>query len=502
MVSIYQGDRCPQPMLTLLILSWHEGTLVVRHVKTSIPRAVFNSFHLPLAIAQQFSLFFQLCIALLCFRFPGAIPKGVYSFLSSTKPIEPYDLIFVDQLSAIVPWIRHVTATRVVFYCHYPDKEISNSIARQRAIERGEGGPGLLRALYRIPFDLYEEATMGSSDKVLVNSIFTQKQFVKSFSRLRREPRVLYPGIDLSLYSAANAKKGVEDLGALGTTFSVKNAIRNICTGSSDHVTLVSINRFEAKKNISLAIEAFAKVLQEEKKKEKPRPLRLVIAGGHDRRLRDNVATLDELQAQAARLKLNCTTLFWTPQPFEPPASAPPPNQLHALQVVFLPSLPGALLPSLLLAPTTRALLYTPPDEHFGIVPLEAMACGVPVLAANSGGPVESIVDAGASDEGGNFSNPEGTGLLRAPRAQTWAPAITSLLDMSDSQRAKMARAAVERVKSRFSLQVMTDGLEKALFDTDAQGPLNNAEGLLLWGSTLTIFAFTMALYLYKRFSQ
>ena len=38
-------------------------------------------------------------------------------------------------------------------------------------------------------------------------------------------------------------------------------------------------------------------------------------------------------------------------------------------------------------------VMYTPEDEHFGIVPLEAMAAGKPVLACRSGGPVESIVD-------------------------------------------------------------------------------------------------------------
>ncbi|KAH0855403.1 hypothetical protein HID58_008043 [Brassica napus] len=34
---------------------------------------------------------------------------------------------------------------------------------------------------------------------------------------------------------------------------------------------------------------------------------------------------------------------------------------------------------------------YFLPDEHFGIVPLEAMAAYKPVIACNSGGPVETI---------------------------------------------------------------------------------------------------------------
>lgn len=40
-----------------------------------------------------------------------------------------------------------------------------------------------------------------------------------------------------------------------------------------------------------------------------------------------------------------------------------------------------------------RALLYPVEDEDFGIVPVEAMGYGVPVIAHRSGGPVETIVD-------------------------------------------------------------------------------------------------------------
>ena len=35
----------------------------------------------------------------------------------------------------------------------------------------------------------------------MVNSQFTSNQFVKTFFRLARIPRVVYPGIDLSVYT-------------------------------------------------------------------------------------------------------------------------------------------------------------------------------------------------------------------------------------------------------------------------------------------------------------
>lgn len=39
------------------------------------------------------------------------------------------------------------------------------------------------------------------------------------------------------------------------------------------------------------------------------------------------------------------------------------------------------------------ALLYTPANEHFGIVPIESMYLECPVIAISSGGPKETVSD-------------------------------------------------------------------------------------------------------------
>ena len=79
----------------------------------------------------------------------------------------------------------------------------------------------------------------------------------------------------------------------------------------------------------------------------------------------------------------------------------------------MLPSFSDQEKAALLAACT--ALLYTPVNEHFGIVPLEAMAAARPVVACNSGGPKESVIDGV-------------TGFLCAPEPSSFAAAMTKLL--------------------------------------------------------------------------
>jgi glycosyltransferase involved in cell wall biosynthesis len=77
-------------------------------------------------------------------------------------------------------------------------------------------------------------------------------------------------------------------------------------------------------------------------------------------------------------------------------------------QVEFLGWLPDAALVDHLRR--ARALLF-PGEEDFGIVPLEAMACGTPVVAYAAGGALETVIDA---ETGVFFEEPTADALVAA----------------------------------------------------------------------------------------
>ncbi|EPQ28523.1 uncharacterized protein PFL1_03826 [Pseudozyma flocculosa PF-1] len=472
-----------------------DGTLKVQVMRTRIPRSLFNRLHLPMAILQQLSLIFQLILSITLLKYPGTMPTFVSSRLTSSPPIPEFDLFFMDQLSAGIPWLKIITSTRILYYCHFPDKDIGSSIALQKALARGHSGPSVFRKIYRLPLDLIEEGTTDYADKILVNSDFTSKQFVKSFYRLRRQPRTLYPGVDVRALRADEVQKQLDKLIDEAVGDRLKNAIIDLCC-DTDRLTLLSINRFEAKKNVALGLEAFATAQKQHAASGRPGRLRLVLAGGYDHRVRDNIDTLAELQKQSEELGLKHLTLSYNGKALEPPISPPPAFDIAQAAVIFLPSLPGPLLHTLLLNQSTQMLLYTPTEEHFGIVPLEAMTCGVPVLATNTGGPLETVVDLSLDEDGKPTNLAEGTGLLRHASPGIWAVSIQALLSLSDDERRTVSQVARKRVQDKFSLEKMSDDLERACYEVFQMGYVKPDEGLLQWGSTAGMFVMMMTLFI------
>lgn len=170
-------------------------------------------------------------------------------FLSSELSALAPDVFFIDQLSACIPLLRLLSPqARILFYCHFPDKLLAYR-------------ESVFKQIYRIPFDWLESWTTGCSDVVVVNSNFTKGIFKDAFPRLRhRSPAVVYPCvIEENTPQEGDEQKTGSD------------SRKGLWKGKR---VILSINRFERKKNIALAIEAFAEL-----QKEIRETARLVVAG-------------------------------------------------------------------------------------------------------------------------------------------------------------------------------------------------------------------------------
>lgn len=148
------------------------------------------------------------------------------------------DAVFVDQVSAGLPLLRWLLpSVPILFYCHFPDLLLAHGRARW------------WKRLYRRPFDALEAWGLSFADAIVVNSAFTRGVVASTWPELAatRDIKVVYPCIDTTVADEDGAKR---------------------------NRMVLSINRFERKKNIGLAIRAFAGL-----SKERRNGATLVVAG-------------------------------------------------------------------------------------------------------------------------------------------------------------------------------------------------------------------------------
>src|SRR6185312_15754400 len=161
---------------------------------------------------------------------------------------------------------------------------------------------------------------------------------------------------------------------------------------------------------LDLAVQAIARVTDE------AAPVHLIVAGGGE--------LLDGYRDQARTAGVGDRVHFIGPVP-------------HA-------ELPGTLRGADLL------LLTTEPPESFGIVLIEAMACGLPTIATEYPG-VRAVVDEGE------------TGLLVPPGdADAVAGAIRRLLEAGPSGRTTMGATGREKAERLWSWPRLLDRMDAA----------------------------------------
>ncbi|XP_011646932.1 alpha-1,3/1,6-mannosyltransferase ALG2 [Pogonomyrmex barbatus] len=348
-----------------------DGTIPVTVVGNWLPRHILGRFY---ALCAYIRMIYAASYIIFCDHRP--------------------EVVFCDLVSVCIPVLR-LRIPYVVFYCHHPDQLLSQ-----------RGGYG--KQLYRMPLDYLEEITTGMAHKVFVNSIYTGNVFKDTFKRLQIEPEVLYPSINTDFFDKTRI-------------VSIERVLDRKLP--DDSIILLSINRYERKKNLSLAIEALAE-LEKLLTKDIYKRVYLIMAGGYDKRVEENVEYHLELIGLADELHVTDKVMF-----LRSPSDIDKVSILHHCKIV----------------------IYTPPNEHFGIVPLEAMYVGKPVIAHKSGGPMESIVS-------------EETGFLVDLSGEAFASKIAFLIT-NPSRIEEFGRSGKDRFLTTFSFAAFSAQLNKAIND-------------------------------------
>lgn len=367
-----------------------------------------------------------------------------------TLKIINYNIIILDQLSYCIPLIKIFSKinTKILFYCHFPDKLLASH-------------DSLIRSIYRKLFDSIEEFSTYASDQIVVNSNFTKSVVYNTFKSLKNQSlNVIYPCVSTDQKDFSPSTDSL-------------NLVKSLL---SDNTYFLSINRFEKKKNIQLAIESFAKYIDNTKDLKQS----LVISGGYDPRISENFEYLEFLKLLCKNLNLSFEvfsnlTNNESVQKFDTPP-----------QVLFLTSISTDLKNALIY--NCDCLLYTPKNEHFGIVPLEAMRMGKLVIADNSGGPLETIV---------NFFDDKinCTGVTIDSDTNKWCDVLEWVKSLTDDELVKISENCKNRVNENFSFTALQNDLNKVILKLTNDKNINQSK-LILQFSLMLILILSIKLLL------
>lgn len=318
-------------------------------------------------------------------RLPMSIARALFA-ARNVAGCTPH-VVICDVVPHILPLVKRLCGAPVLYYCHFPDMLTTAEGQRESAVY----------SRYRAPLDSLEDRGIAAADVVATNSLFTASIVRDTLHSMRaRETTVIYPGVPVD----QELPPPPPDEGLL---------------------EILSVARFDPRKNLQLAIEALH-ALRARLTPAVFSRVRLVLAGHHDTGLAENVALVTTLRELTASYGLDRQVVF---------AFSPSETERHSM------------------LRQARCVMFTPLAEHFGYVPIEAMAAARPVVAVNHGGPTETVVHGE-------------TGYLCEPTGAAFAEALVPLLT-DPALAARIGAAGHARVRDRFSIAAFGDTLNAAV---------------------------------------
>ena len=212
-----------------------------------------------------------------------------------------------------------------------------HTMAKVKNIELADGDTP--EPLVRI---IGEEQVVEASSRLVANTGVEARQLIELYGAHPERVDVVHPGVDLEAFSPGDRRAARERLGI----------------AANEHV-LLFVGRIQPLKAPDILVRATARMLADD-----PRlPLRVIIAGGPSGTGLEHPTALADLTAELG-LEANVR--------FEPPGDRARLADLYrAADIAVVPS----------------------HSESFGLVAIEAQACGTPVVAAAVGGLRTAVVD-------------------------------------------------------------------------------------------------------------
>ncbi len=246
-----------------------------------------------------------------------------------------------------------------------------------------------------------EQQVVDAADRLTANTAAEAAELVDLYGAEPERVAVVPPGVDLDTFTPGGPDG--------------RRAARRALGLDPDVALLLFVGRIQPLKAPDVLLRAAAELIRRDAAAGRVRPLRVAVLGGPSGSGLDHP---DELAELARELQLAEIVTF------QPPVSRPELARWYrAADLVAVPSY----------------------NESFGLVAVEAQACGTPVVAAAVGG-LKTAVAEGVSGL-----------LLPTHDPAAWAVAIGDLLDDAP-RRAALARGAVRHARA-FGWDATVDAL-------------------------------------------